>query len=132
MAPCKLCRHVMPSGLTCKAPAMRGTAFCYYHGRATRPARPVRPSEIEIELPHLIDVESCLEAINEIVQALAASRISSRRASILLYSVQMSLANLSAGAPSIAPAVDVSQLLSSIGRLGNLAQPNPDWSDSLD
>src|SRR5208337_1475585 len=67
MAELKECRHIMPSGLHCKSPAMRGGSFCYFHGRAPRPARPPRPLESNIEIPLL----------------------NSRRAAVLLQAVQM-------------------------------------------
>lgn len=105
MAPCKLCRHVMPNGLTCKGIAMRGAAFCYHHGRASRPVRRERPLEVRMELPHLLDHESALEAINEIFQALGENRISSRRATSLLFGIQMSLTTQSAGRQPMAPSV---------------------------
>jgi hypothetical protein len=83
------CRHVMPSGLHCQSPAMRGSSFCYYHSRPVRPVRPRRPSEEPIGLPFVLEASSCLEAINEVIQALAGNRISNRRAAILLHSIQM-------------------------------------------
>jgi hypothetical protein len=27
------CRQVMPGGLHCQSPAMRGCSFCYFHAR---------------------------------------------------------------------------------------------------
>jgi hypothetical protein len=89
MAERKECRHVMPSGLHCKSPAMRGSAFCYFHARATRPARPARPLETRIEMPSLLGRKGILGAVDHVVQALAANRISPRRAGILLQGIQM-------------------------------------------
>ncbi len=28
---CKICRHLMPTGRKCKAPAMRNSAYCRHH-----------------------------------------------------------------------------------------------------
>jgi hypothetical protein len=89
MAQFKECRHVMPSGLHCQSPAMRGSAFCYYHGRAPRPVRPVRSLETKLELPPIIGPGEIVGAVGEIIQALAANRIGTRRAGILLQGVQM-------------------------------------------
>jgi hypothetical protein len=86
------CRHVMPSGEHCKSPAMRGTCFCYFHGRPQRPARASRPAETPIDVALVFEEETALQAMNEIVQALAANRISNRRAALLLYGVQMAAA----------------------------------------
>jgi hypothetical protein len=85
----KECRHIMPSGLHCKSPAMRGSAFCYFHGRAPRPARPARSPEANIEVSPVSGSSGCALAVNQIMQALANNRISTRRASILLQGVQM-------------------------------------------
>jgi hypothetical protein len=89
MAEYKECRHIMPSGLHCKSPAMRGGAFCYFHGRAPRPARQVRPLETNIEVSPVDCSGCCARACNQIMQALAANRISPRRAAVLLQGVQM-------------------------------------------
>jgi hypothetical protein len=89
MAEIKLCRHIMPSGLHCQSPAMRGSAFCYFHGRAPRPTRPARTQESNLEIPLLNSRREIVGALNRIMQALAANRISSRRAAVLLQAVQM-------------------------------------------
>ncbi len=85
----KECRHVMPSGLHCKSPAMRGSAFCYFHGRAPRPARPLRSPEANIEVSPVVGSMGCARAVNQITQALANNLISTHRAAILLQGVQM-------------------------------------------
>jgi len=89
MAEYKECRHVMPSGLHCKSPAMRGSAFCYFHGRAPRPARPVRALETNLEIPPVLGRGQIVGAVSQVIQALAANRISTRRAAIHLQGVQM-------------------------------------------
>lgn len=94
---CKQCRHVMPSGLHCQSPAMRGSAFCYFHARAQRPARPSR--EARIEIPPVLDPAGTMYVLNQIVQALGAGLISNRRAAVLLYGIQMA-----SGDPSALPA----------------------------
>ena len=81
------CRHVMPSGLHCQSPAMRGNSFCYFHAR---PQRTVRPREACIEMPVRLDCKGTQAIIHRTIEALAAGRISSRRAAVLLYGIQMS------------------------------------------
>ena len=83
------CRHIMPSGKRCKSPVMRGASFCYFHGRSQRPARARRPAENPIDVALVFEDETAQQAFNEIVQALAANRISNRRAALLLYGVQL-------------------------------------------
>ena len=68
---------------------MRGSAFCYFHGRAPRPTRPARSPEANIEVSPVVGSRGCARAVNQIMQALAANRISSRRAAILLQGAQM-------------------------------------------
>jgi hypothetical protein len=81
------CRHVMPSGLHCQSPAMRGSAFCYFHARSQRPAR---PREVRIEMPHRLDRKGTQALLHRTLQALAAGHVSARRAAILLYGIQIS------------------------------------------
>lgn len=89
MADIRECRHIMPSGLHCQSPAMRGSAFCYFHGRAPRPARPARIPESNLEMPSIHSPGAIIGALDQIIQALAANRISARRAAVLLQGVQM-------------------------------------------
>ena len=81
------CRHVMPSGLHCQSPAMRGSSFCYFHAR---PQRPARPREVRIAIPDRLDSKGTQAIIHRTLQALAAGHISARRAAVLLYGIQMS------------------------------------------
>jgi len=83
----KECRHVMPSGLHCQSPAMRGSSFCYFHAR---PQRPARPRESCIEMPDRLDSKGTRVVVHRTLQALAAGHISARRAAVLLYGIQMS------------------------------------------
>jgi len=82
----------MPSGLHCQSPAMRGSGFCYFHARPQRPAHPNegRPKEARLDLPALLDPKGTQTAISRIISALAAGQISTRRAGVLLYAIQMS------------------------------------------
>jgi hypothetical protein len=93
----KECRHIMPNGLHCKSPAMRGSVFCYFHGRTPRPTRPPRTLESNIEIPPVIGPGEVVGAVHQIIQALAANRISTRRASILLQGVQIASGHLLSG-----------------------------------
>ena len=88
----KECRHIMPTGRRCQSPAMRGSAFCYFHGRPQRRAPARRPIENPINVSLVFEAESAQNACNEIVQGLAANRISNRRAALLLYGVQLAKA----------------------------------------
>jgi hypothetical protein len=81
------CRHVMPSGLHCQSPAMRGSLFCYFHARTRRPTS---SGEERIEMPALLDSKGKQAVVHRTLEALAAGRISTRRAAVLLYGIQIS------------------------------------------
>ena len=72
---------------------MRGSAFCYYHGRRIPPARKNASSETSpearIDIPAVLDTRSINQALSHVLQGLADGRISPRRASILLYGIQL-------------------------------------------
>ncbi len=79
----------MPSGLRCQAMAMRGSAFCYHHGRRIPVARKASSAERRVEIPATLDPNGISHAARNILQALANGHISARRASVLLYGLQM-------------------------------------------
>jgi len=66
---------------------MRGSSFCYFHAR---PQRPARPREPRIEMPDRLDSKGTQDVIHRTLRALAAGRISARRAAVLLYGIQLS------------------------------------------
>jgi hypothetical protein len=82
------CRHIMPSGLHCRAIAMRGSAFCYHHAR---PKCSSRPHEVRIAMPETLDSENIPAVLHQIINAICDGTISNRRAGVLLYSIQMSM-----------------------------------------
>jgi hypothetical protein len=89
----KTCRHLMPNGRTCQSPAMRGSAYCYFHGPQNRPRRASKPTESEFEIG-LLDDPSCIPIIgNQILQAMAANRLSKGRASVILQTLQTVMAS---------------------------------------
>lgn len=83
------CHHVMPSGLRCQSPALRGAAFCYFHGRS---AQPHKSSEARIQLPGRLDRKGIAQAFRLVLNALANNQISARRASILICGLQAAAA----------------------------------------
>ncbi len=112
------CRHIMPSGLRCQSPAMRGAAFCYFHGRRATPPKGT-PAETRIELPATLDRKGIPQALRQVMNALANNQISARRASILLYGLQMAVDHpdvpLPAPAQSQPNPIDLARLSSAIG-----------------
>ncbi len=84
------CRFIKPNGLKCQAVAMRGSLFCYHQARIrVSPRRPRRNKEAVLNLPALGSDSAVLPFLDEVLQALASNRISSKRASSLLYALQI-------------------------------------------
>jgi hypothetical protein len=106
-----ICRHIKINGERCGSPALSSHAFCYFHrnlsqrhskpapeiptiihpvdGREPHAAAP-QPSLI---LPPLEDRESIQFAASIIIGALARNTLDTKRASILLYGLQVASAN---------------------------------------
>ena len=76
------CQHVHYSGRACKAPARRGRNFCVFHQAAHFDAG-------GCVLPIIEDLHSYQLAIIRIARALADDLIDSRKATALLYALQL-------------------------------------------
>lgn len=96
------CRFVKPNGLRCQAPAMRDSLFCYAHAR-NRVAAPRRRRNKEalLDIPPLDGDAAAFAAINEVLQALASDCISPRRASSMLYCLQLARQGFASLAPGL-------------------------------
>ena len=118
------CRHVRPTGGTCNSPALSKSHFCYYHarlhqrqsarharrganGRFTAPEDNLQtvdcgpypvgaPSarETALELPPIEDTASIQLALIEVLQAIAANQLDTKRAGLLLYGLQVASSNV--------------------------------------
>jgi hypothetical protein len=87
------CHHVMPNGLSCQSPAMRGSAFCYFHGRRIAPQRKQSTAVTRIEIPSNLDRNGVAHIIHQILNGLGNGSMSPRRASILIHGLQMAMEN---------------------------------------
>ncbi len=97
-----LCRHIKTNGLQCHAPALVGGQWCYFHNRLhTRHSR-FRPNDAnreyftrgrDLELCALEDRESVQLAISVVINALATNNIETKRATALLYGLQLASSN---------------------------------------
>src|SRR5208282_5543653 len=88
------CRHIMPNGKKCAAPALRGTPFCYFHTNLHRIARRKSNPADSIEIPPLEDRCAIQLTITQILRALAKGDIDARRGSLLLYGLQIASQNV--------------------------------------
>ncbi|QNI30536.1 hypothetical protein H7849_15455 [Alloacidobacterium dinghuense] len=95
------CRHIFTSGKKCQSPALKAEDFCYFHHKSRRRPSPqnqpyepyTEPKETALNLSPLEDADAIQLAISDVVLALAANRIDSRRARILIYGLQVASQN---------------------------------------
>jgi hypothetical protein len=96
------CRHIKTNGLQCKAAALAGGIWCYFHNRlhqrhaAFRPTQATRAYLIpgqHIELTALEDRESVQVALSVVINALATGQLDIKRATALLYGLQLASNN---------------------------------------
>jgi len=82
-----LCTHIFEGGHRCASPALQREAFCYYHHPTRKPIqnptrRRSRRQSFNLPLP---SGQSDLQhAVYEVIRRLAANRISTRHAGIIL------------------------------------------------
>jgi hypothetical protein len=98
----ELCRHVKTNGLQCKAAALAGGIWCYFHHRLHQRHTPFRPTQAtrgylipgqHIELAALEDRESVQVALSVVINALAIGQLDIKRATALLYGLQLASYN---------------------------------------
>jgi hypothetical protein len=92
---CNECRHIMPNGCKCNAPALRGKPYCYFHTRLHTYAKaPPRAPEEPLKLPVLEDRSAIQLALAQVFDALGSSRLDPRRAGLFLYGLQIASQNV--------------------------------------
>ena len=92
---CPECRHIMPTGVKCHSPALRGKPYCYFHIRRHSLApRPAPKPEEPLKLPNLADRGNIRTALGQVLNALGSSRLTPRRAGLFLYALQIASRNI--------------------------------------
>jgi hypothetical protein len=92
------CQHIKTSGGKCGSPALRGQPYCYFHSRVPAdgqkqgPAR--RPGSLSAALANLEDRSAVLHATTAVAAAVAGHRIDTKRASLIIYALQIALGNV--------------------------------------
>ena len=84
-----MCQHIRLNGQPCAAPALRGQALCYFHHRAQDPA-----TYDERWLPVQDDAASLQLAVARVQRLLLMDGFEFKRATALLYSLQIACMNL--------------------------------------
>jgi len=96
-----LCRHIKANSGKCKSPALRGQDFCYFHDRHHCRHSGTRASLVPtvapgkpVYLDPLQNHGSVQAALSAVVNALAMGTLDTRRASTLLYGIQLAASHL--------------------------------------
>lgn len=84
------CRHIKSNGGKCHAASLSGKPYCYFHMRLHCAAHaPKSGLDAALELPAIEDRRGIHIALNHVLHDLAANRLDVRRASKLLYGLQI-------------------------------------------
>jgi hypothetical protein len=98
----ELCRHIKTNGTRCKAPSLTGGTWCYFHSRLHQRHTSYRHNAVtrgyllpgqHIELTALEDRESVQVALSVVINALATGNLEPKRATVLLYGLQLASNN---------------------------------------
>jgi hypothetical protein len=98
----QLCRHIRTNGLQCQAPSLREANYCYFHTRLHQRHSAYRPqgdaaryviAGQHVQLVALEDRESVQIALSVVINALALGQLETRRATALLYGLQLAAMN---------------------------------------
>jgi hypothetical protein len=97
-----LCRHIKTNGTRCKSPSLIEGPWCYFHHHLHQRHNTFRPTAAargylipgqHIELSALEDRESVQVALSVVINALATGQLDTRRATALLYGLQLASQN---------------------------------------
>ena len=98
----ELCRHIKANGTQCKAPSLTDNEWCYFHNRLHQRHSSFRHTEAtrgylipgqHIQLSALEDRESVQVALSVVINALATGNLDIKRATALLYGLQLASNN---------------------------------------
>ncbi len=97
-----LCRHIRTNGVQCQSPALSLKPYCFFHTRMAERHSGFRhtaethgyliPGQ-HIQLAPLEDRESIQVALSVVVNALATGQLETRRATAILYGLQLASMN---------------------------------------
>ena len=127
----RLCRHIKTNGLQCHSPALEEGLWCYFHHRLHGRHEKYRPTPASrgylipgqhIELTALEDRESVQVALSVVINALATGQLDIKRATALLYGLQLA-SNNARGLQTKPFAPDVVRAIESSPEGLDLAEP---------
>ncbi len=133
---CPICHHLHPTGKRCGSPALRGEQFCFFHHPTRRPPTRTPAVRAPFDVPPITDPEALQITLSEVIRRLADNTLDTKRAGLLILTLQMAKANLPAmpsyrfaepftqeSASSPVPGTDFSDLSELIALSG--LQPTP-------
>src|SRR5438874_1792238 len=97
-----LCRHIKTNGTRCQSPSLTDGLWCYFHHRLHQRHNTFHPTPAtrgylipgqHIELSTLEDRESVQVALSVVINALATGQLDTKRATALLYGLQLASNN---------------------------------------
>jgi hypothetical protein len=89
-----ICRHIMPSGCRCHAPALSGTHFCYFHTRLhCKPDDHTSKFEQALTIPVLESRTAIQLALSQVLNAFGSKKLDTRQAYTLLYGLRIASQN---------------------------------------
>ena len=92
-----LCRHIRTNGRRCQSPSLTGNIWCFFHQRLHRPSHTRTRRDIAIPAPG--DRQAIQTALATVIDSLATRRIETRRATALLYALQLAGSVIPSPAP---------------------------------
>lgn len=96
------CRHIKTNGIQCQSPALSEGDWCFFHNRLHQRHSSYRHTAAaqgylipgqHIQLSTLEDRESVQVALSQVINALATGRLETKRATALLYGLQLASSN---------------------------------------
>ena len=126
------CRHIKADGSKCRAAAIHQTDWCWFHSDRQRIATPGQPdsaAEATAEAilpPRLIEDRASIQlALSDLYNALAANKISPRRASTMTYILQCASRNCKNSDDITSPRATAEVTLTNEGHLAGPLKPCP-------
>jgi hypothetical protein len=93
--PIQHCTHIFPDGHTCGSPALRSERLCFYHHPTRRASvRSTHHARRGFTLAAPTNRRELLAALNQVIRRLASNKLDTKRAGILLYSLQVASQSL--------------------------------------
>lgn len=94
------CRHIKPNGLRCDSPALKQAHFCYFHSKIHTVGAEPNLKYGPMLLPAPEGSAAIMLSIAKINDGLLSGRIDTKRAGLLLYSMQIASQHLESHDPS--------------------------------